>query len=499
MAEQNRLVVDKEKVQKAAQNAIPLSITTYMMPHDMEVYMNEVLTLFLQELGQAHMTEYLVYCLNELTTNAKKANTKRVYFQEKGLDITNPDDYETGMKSFKMDTLGNITHYLQKQREAGLYIKVIYQSRGNKVKLEVRNNCPLTVFEYKRIHDKICRAQSYDTMEMALEQIVDDTEGAGLGLIIMILMLRKVGLTDDDYQVLVENDETVVHVELPFSDENKQNFETISQELIQLINELPSFPENVVNINRLISDPDSDMAQIAVQISNDVALTADLLKMVNSAAFRPVNLCQNVADAVKMVGLQGIRNLLFSIGTMKALGENTEEKRKLWQHAYCVAFYSYHLAKTFFANDKQLVSDAYVCGLLHDIGKIIFTTAHKSTIDQLVTVSAQKNIPFQIIEQMVAGTNHEVLGARIAQKWNFPDTIVASIRYHHEPEAASAEFTKITSIVSLANLLTYYTAGEIEFYQIDANMLSLFNIKTEEQLKSISDKLAQAFEREQQR
>ena len=77
---------------------------------------------------------------------------------------------------------------------------VIVEGKYDKIKIEVRNNSELTAFEYKRIHDKIVKAHQYSSIEEAFSQILDDTEGAGLGLIIMILMLRKIGLTDDNYQ-----------------------------------------------------------------------------------------------------------------------------------------------------------------------------------------------------------------------------------------------------------------------------------------------------------
>ena len=127
MAIPKRIEVDKAKITKAINSGIPLTISTYTLPHEMEVYMSDVLTLFLKELEQTHMVEYLSYCLNELITNAKKANTKRVYFQQKKLNITDPIDYEEGLKTFKEDTLNNINYYLQLQKKAGLYVKLILQ------------------------------------------------------------------------------------------------------------------------------------------------------------------------------------------------------------------------------------------------------------------------------------------------------------------------------------------------------------------------------------
>ena len=201
MASAKKVKLDLSKVKMAIRAGIPLSITTYTLPHEMEIYMDSVLAAFLEELNQTQMIEYLTYCLNELVTNSKKANTKRVFFKEKNLDITKPEQYEKGMQDFKSETLNNIKYYLKLQKAAGLYVKLILQSRNNKIKIEVRNNSELTVEEYKRMHDKLSRAQQYTSVDQALTQVLDDTEGAGLGLIIMILMLEKIGLTEENFQI----------------------------------------------------------------------------------------------------------------------------------------------------------------------------------------------------------------------------------------------------------------------------------------------------------
>ena len=88
MAQASKVAIDVNKIKMAIQAGIPLSITTYTLPHEMEIYMKDVLTAFLNELNQEQMVEYLNYCLEELINNAKKANTKRVYFEDKHLDIT---------------------------------------------------------------------------------------------------------------------------------------------------------------------------------------------------------------------------------------------------------------------------------------------------------------------------------------------------------------------------------------------------------------------------
>lgn len=133
MAEVKKIIVDETKIKLAIQNGIPLTITTYTLPHEMEQYIGDVLKSFLLQLNQRQMIETLSYCIKELVNNAKKANTKRVYFIDKGLDINNRADYGIGMKTFKKDTLNNINYYLDQQRKLGLYIKVSFQTRNNKI------------------------------------------------------------------------------------------------------------------------------------------------------------------------------------------------------------------------------------------------------------------------------------------------------------------------------------------------------------------------------
>lgn len=498
MQSKKEVSLDISKIKMAIRAGIPLSITTYTVPREMSLYMEEVLTAFLTELNQTQMIEYLKYCLGELVTNAKKANTKRLYFREKGLDIFNNDDYEKGMKTFKEDTLNNIKYYLNLQKKAGLYVKLILQARNNKIKIEVRNNSEITFREYKRIHDKISRAQQYTSVDQAMSEAIDQTEGAGLGIIIMILMLKKIGLTEENFQVLCENGETITRIILPLNEKTQQELSVVSHEFVNIIDNLPQFPDNIIKINRLLSNPKSKMSQIAALISSDVSLTSDLLKLVNSATFALASPCRSIVDAVKLVGIRGIKNMLISLGSMNSLRDlGFDADKELWTHSYKIAFYSYTLARNFCSGDRAVVDDSYVCGLLHDMGKLVFEAAHPDMIEKIQKICEQKGIPPEIFEKLVAGVNHSEIGALIAEKWNFPDVIVSVIRHHHEPDLAPATTKKLTSLIYLSDMIAHYQIGEVDFYQFDSEVLSLFNIQGEKMLKKISDQLESAFNKDQ--
>lgn len=484
--------VDATKIKKAVEAEIPLSITTYTLPHEMELYQAEVLNAFLKELKQESLSEYLVYCLNELTTNAKKANTKRVYFKQKNLNINNVDDYEVGMQTFKSETLNNINYYLKLQQEQKLYIKIIFQHINNCIKIEIRNNSPITFFEYKRVHDKLARSQRYAAIDEAFSEVLDDTEGAGLGIVIMMLMLKKIGLNNDMIHFFCENEETIARICLPLNDNSRADMSLLSKEIVNNIESLPEFPDTVFQVNRMLNDPEFKLSEVVRTISTDVTLTADLLKLANSAAFSLSKECTTIADAVKFIGVRGVKNLLFSVGTMNTIGTETVAQKKLWEHCHKVAFYSYNLARNFFSKQKGLVEDSYVCGLLHDMGKGVFLSAQPEFMKKLDHISDQKAIPAHVLERLISGQNHAEIGALIAEKWNFPEVIVDTIRNHHNPSASKP----LSIVVYLANMIANYQAEIIEYYQFDQKVLDLIHIKNEEQLQQISEKLKLAFDSE---
>ena len=489
-----KVSLDNSKIKMAIRAGIPLSITTYTLPREMAEYMEEVLAAFLGELGQEHMESYLRYCLNELVTNAKKANTKRIYFKEKNLDINNDSDYEFGMKDFKDETLGNIRHYLALQKLTGLYVKLILQTRNNRIKIEVRNNSILTFREYKRMHDKLSRAQQYTSVDQAMSQVIDQSEGAGLGIVIMILMLEKIGLTEENFQILCENGETITRIILPINEKTQRELNTASHEFIKLIDDLPQFPESINRIRKILNNPNSRMSEIASAISSDVSLTTDLLRLVNSVTFALASPCISIADAVKLVGIHGIKNMIISVSSVNQLkGIGGEAQKLLWTHANRVAFYSYNLARNFCAAERDIIDDSYICGLLHDMGKLVFATARPDFVMNASEICRQRNLSPEVFEKLLAGVNHSEIGALIAEKWNFPEIIISVIRHHHEPDMAPPAAKRLTSLVYLADMLTHYQTHEVDYYQFDVDVLKMFGIGNETQLAKISAKLEAAF------
>jgi len=490
----SKVVVDETKIKKAILSGVPFTLTSFTLPREAEAYIEEILSLFLKYAGKEDLRDYIVYSVLELAANAKKANTKRVYFTENHLDISKKYDYSIGMENFKENTLSNISHFLQLQEKNGLYIRLVLQLKGDLILIEIRNNAIAVSTEMDRIHDRLTRSRQYKSLDEVFSQVIDDSEGAGLGLIILVLMLKKIGLKEDCFEIGSNEKETVARLRIPMDQVNVENVYGLSQAIVNNIDSLPHFPENIIEIQRLLDNPDAGMSAIARQMSMDPALTADLLRIVNSAQYMLTKHIENISEAVKMVGLRGIRNLLYSYGSQLILGSDSTEKKELWEHSYKTAFYAHSLVNKF-KQDKILLDFAYVSGILHDIGKIIFSNVHPDLLNKLRNFSTERKIPKSTLENLSAGMNHAGIGALIAEKWNFPEELVAAIRYHHNPSASPADYRTLVDSVYLADMFCEYEKGNVAFEQIETDSLKNFDITTKQQLDALLKQLKAGLKR----
>ena len=487
--------IDTEQVKRAARNSIPLSIKTYTLPHETEEYLEQILSIFLEEFGQEQIKDRIAYCLKELAVNAKKANTKRVFFKERALNLDAADEYEEGMKDFKQATLDNIGHYLELQKKEGYYIKVVFHARGQTFTVSIHNNVLISRKEQLRVYDRIARARAFESMEEALSTVLDDSEGAGLGIVIMVLMLKKIGLDEEAFDIDVEESETVARITIPYSQIHVEDLASLSREIVSEIDELPQFPDNIVYLQKLISDPESEISDVARQISMDPALTAELLKLVNSAEFMLQKRVDNIVEAVKYVGMRTLKAILFQYGTQKLLDKG---QRWLWDHSYKAAFYAYTLAR-YMLKRKDILDDVYVGGILHDMGKIIFSSVHPQLLEKIELFAQRREIDRDLFEDLSAGLNHAEIGALIAEKWNFPEVLIAAIRYHHDPSAISSEFSPVVNTVYLANALCDIENKSLVYQQLDSMTLSEYKITSEQQFNQIHARLKRAFEQEKEK
>ncbi len=207
------MIINNEKIKQSVETQSPIELIVDGLPRSVDEY-NLVLTKFLEACNQQKIEDNLVYCLGELLSNADKANLKRLYFKEKGLDINNSDDYKLGMKTFLEETFSNFSYYAKLKDKENLYVKLYLLKEIDKIIIETRNNSVLTEFEYERIFKRIDNAKQFNSLAEAVMN-VDSSEGAGLGIVSIILILKKIGLDKSAFNVYCNNGETITGITLP--------------------------------------------------------------------------------------------------------------------------------------------------------------------------------------------------------------------------------------------------------------------------------------------
>jgi len=485
--------IDRNKVEHAARNGIPLVIKTHQLPPHTEADLEEILQIYLDELGQGGLKDHLAYCLKELTVNAKKANTKRVYFTEKGLKLDVQADYEKGMRSFKSDTLENIQHYLDLQEQKDLYIKITFLIRNSILYLSVRNNVPIMPKELTRVYDRIARSRAFESMEEAFSEVLDDSEGAGLGIVIMVLMLRKMGLTEKSFDLSQVNGDTSASLTIPMNAVKLERVNLLADEIIHVIDTLPPFPENLERLVRLLGDPDVSFDVLAAQLSHDPAMTADLIRFVNSAKYGMRKRIENLQDAVRIVGIQGLKDLIYPYGAHKLLDQYMAKQKQLWSNATRVSFYASELAREFkFSREDQ--GQAQIAGILYNLGQIILSFLHPDQSANILAFCRAKGFSIELFDELTQAINPSDLGAKIAEKWNFPEDLIQIIRYQNQPQSALPALQPVTCVVHLAASLHSIEADLLSYSQVNPGVLKALHLSEQDKLAALHEQVLESFQ-----
>ena len=463
------MTIDRTSTVHAARHGVPVVITTHALPPETEAEIEQVLAVFLGELGQDGLFEHLSYCLRELTGNAKKANTKRVYFAEKGLDLADPSQYERGMKTFKTDTLADIDRYLAEQEKRDLYIRVGFLIRNHTFYLSVRNAASITPRELTRVYDRIARSRAFDSMEQAFEEVLDDSEGAGLGITILILMLRKMGLNERAFDLTQSGGDTVVSVTVPMESVKLSQVTQIADEVVQAVDSLPPFPEILRELTRLLADPEVPMATLAAQLGRDPALTSDLIKYLNSARWGRRPQIDSLEDAVRVVGILGLQELIYPYGAHKILAPYLKGQQHLQEDAARTSAYAVELSKLV-KLDRRTEAWVQIGGLLSNLGQIILSYLRPAQSQRILEFCREKEFSVDLFESLTQAINPSAVAGRIAEKWGFPAELVELLKYQNQPSSAQVRLQPAATVIHLAWSLVSVERGLLHYAQINTAM-----------------------------
>ena len=477
--------IDREKIKTAIRVHAPIEITSYSLPRQMEMYIHKILSMFLSECHQEHMDQYLNFCLGELLSNSKKANTKRIYFRDKNLNLDDKEDYATGMKTFKEDTMANLGYYLTEQKKAGLYVKLVLQLKDEGIKIEIRNNSVLCQDEKERIQQKLENVKQYNNADDVYKNVLDQTEGAGLGIIIIVLMLQKIGLSKEDYKVYSTDTETITSIELPLNERITSEMVKFYDDFTENQKALPVINTSFNEIEYLFDQNQATKEKLISIIAKDVTLTALLLK--NACAKKSG--CADLNEAFDLIGIDNIKTLISNENPDIYIVKKSIDKANIWDHSYKVAYFAYNLAKNM-EEDKNISPDEiYLIALLHDIECILIESSLNTNPAEFYAHYEQLGVSQDVINMINNNSWHSVGGSKLIRKWGLKEEFAKIIENYKKIEMAAEDIKKVASIIYLADIMHYYSENKIEFYQIDKSLLNSFGIENEIQLKHVIDEI----------
>lgn len=224
---------------------------------------------------------------------------------------------------------------------------------------------------------------------------------------------------------------------------------------------LPSLPSIYFRIVRVMESPEASIDEIGEIITQDPAMTAKILQVVNSAYFGMARRITNIVEAVQLLGLQKVRSLVLSTQVFSCFDQVKMKSfplSRVWSHSIAAGQIAQKICRME-RMDKAVVEEAQLACMLHDVGKVILASGDPELYQEAVRLAAQRQQPLVETETELFGASHADLGAHLLALWGLPISVIEAIALHHAPQRTILEdFTPLTA-VHVANVLENEVSG----------------------------------------
>lgn len=256
-----------------------------------------------------------------------------------------------------------------------------------------------------------------------------------------------------------------------------------TQILIDKINSLPSLSPVIQHIISVVSNHDCSASDVVDAIKLDPAIAGKVLRLANSAYFGMPKTVSSLKNAVVILGQKTIHSLVISASLLSQIKGSRElpfDGIRFWKHSIAVAMTCESIAKHLLRYESIDPGEVFCAGILHDIGKLIIGVYSPDLIKIVYDQVHKNNTPYYLNEDQ--DTSHEILGALIAKKWNFPTSLINAIKFHHAPMRAEY-FEKTVAIVHIADCMMHILGINLNKKEvppiIDNQVIAIIGLKPE--------------------
>lgn len=241
------------------------------------------------------------------------------------------------------------------------------------------------------------------------------------------------------------------------------------------IDTLPSPPATILALNAVLADPNGDIDEVVDAIGDDVAISAKLLQLVNSAFFGLAHRVSSIRQAVTYLGLRTVRDLAVTVETFKAFDTGGPTGRfiaSLTEHASATA----SMARALTSGSVADQQDAFVAGLLHDVGLLALMATMPERLKELEAEADAAAVPLAAVEADTLGATHADLGAHLLTLWGLPFSVVEAVARHHDAPEVTGPGVGPAHAVFIADAASVPGPGERVAAPVDADYLDSLGI-----------------------
>ncbi|HOD13776.1 MAG TPA: HDOD domain-containing protein [Spirochaetota bacterium] len=234
-----------------------------------------------------------------------------------------------------------------------------------------------------------------------------------------------------------------------------QNIKKQIESIITRIDQLPPLPEVASKVINMVNNPDVSFKQVALEISKNQAMTANILKLCNSAFFSKGKEITSIDRAIVTLGLKEVKDIVLLVAAKPVLDKAVIGydlgQGDLWKQGLSVATMSRDIALG--KKRKDIADVVFTGGIIHNVGKVVIALFVQQAFMNILDLVQSSGITFHEAEKSVLGFNHQEVGEKILEKWNFPPVLRSIVRFYQDPELAPAEHQFEVSIVHVANAI----------------------------------------------
>lgn len=230
------------------------------------------------------------------------------------------------------------------------------------------------------------------------------------------------------------------------------------QTLEKNLADLPPLPAVVTRIMQTINDPNVSAEELNRLISLDQGLSSKILRIVNSAYYGFPKRISTITHAVVILGFNTVRNLVLGVSAFGMLPQKTGttglNRQKFWEHCVAVAVACSLIAKRKQLRSRNVVEEAFISGLLHDIGELFLDSYFPVQYAVSMAYAAREQITMFDAERALLDIDYVLVAKRIADHWNFPPSLAAAVGNFQSP-LASADYFESSALVHAADRLVW--------------------------------------------